>query len=82
MSFMRTYFANNHVRRFSVSVWVNRQVFSAGIVNNGDCKDNASFGLDLVNGGVQGAVRTDRSGLTILPPYSVSYQIDIAHANT
>ncbi|KAI0208075.1 hypothetical protein LSAT2_007248 [Lamellibrachia satsuma] len=46
VAFLRTWFANNKVDKFTVSVWFKRQgeqFTPQGIVNNGDCIDTAGF---------------------------------------
>ncbi|KAI0236833.1 hypothetical protein LSAT2_012602 [Lamellibrachia satsuma] len=46
VAFLRTWFANNKVDKFTVSVWFKRQGEQSspqGIVNNGDCIDTAGF---------------------------------------
>ncbi|KAI0236841.1 hypothetical protein LSAT2_012610 [Lamellibrachia satsuma] len=62
VAFLRTWFANNKVDKFTVSVWFKRhgeQVTPQGIVNNGDCIDTAGFLIGHALDGVVANITTE-----------------------
>ena len=68
VSFLRTWFANNKVDKFTVAVWFKRlgeDVTSQGIVNNGDCVDTPGFLIGHSAGSVAAEITTDVGGLTL-----------------
>ena len=62
VAFLRTWFANNKVDKFSVSVWFKRdgqKMYPKGIVHNGDCEDTAGFAIGHSNGMVMANITTE-----------------------
>ncbi|KAK2193943.1 hypothetical protein NP493_4g03049 [Ridgeia piscesae] len=62
VAFLRTWFANNKVDKFSVSVWFKRdgqQISPQGIVHNGDCIDTAGFLIGHSKGMVMANITTE-----------------------
>ena len=62
--FIRTWFANNHVDAFSISLWFNRQgntdATYGALVNNGDSVEKAGFSLRIIeNNNLVGKIRTE-----------------------
>ena len=64
VDFLRTWFANNKVDKFTVSVWFKRQgeqLTPQGIVNNGDCIDTAGFLVGHAERTVMANITTENS---------------------
>ena len=62
MAFLRTWFANNHVDKLSVSVWFKRDGeldTRQSIVGNGDCDDTYGFSIQHENNHVLDDITTD-----------------------
>ena len=62
VAFLRTWFANNKVDKFSVSVWFKRdgqKISPQGIVHNGDCEDTAGFLIGHSKGMVMANITTE-----------------------
>ena len=60
--FLRTWFANNKVDKFTVSVWFKRQGEERtpeGIVNNADCLQTAGFSIGHDNKKVVAEITTE-----------------------
>ena len=66
--FMRTWFANNHVNEFSISLWYKRTGASASscgaLVNNADCKQDAGFSLRATANTMYGEIFADNQRMT------------------
>ena len=64
VDFLRMWFANNKVDKFTVSVWFKRQgeqLTPQGIVNNGDCIDTAGFLVGHAERTVMANITTENS---------------------
>ena len=76
VAFLRTWFANNKVDKFTVSVWFKRQGEQSspqGIVNNGDCIDTAGFLIGHALDGVVANITTeDGHAQTPINPVNIS----------
>ena len=63
VSFLRTWFAQNHVDKFSIALFFKRNdndlSRGAAFVNNRNCKQSAGFKLGSLNSGVMAGVTTD-----------------------
>ena len=63
VSFLRTWFAENNVDKFSISVFFKRNdndlSCAAAIVNNRNCKQSAGFKLGSINSGVMAGITAD-----------------------
>jgi len=60
---MRTWFAKNFVSTFSISLWFRHSSLAASrggvLINNGNCKEHASFEISATDGGrVYAGIRT------------------------
>ena len=67
MAFLRTWFAQNEVDQFTVSLWFKRdsiQTGTVGLVNNGDCEEDPNFEVSAANTGVYSGVTTTSQILT------------------
>jgi len=76
--FVRTWFANNHVDAFTVSLWYNRlgrsdAVYGA-LVNNGDSVESAGFSLRAAeNNKLVSKIRTKNGEKSLTVDVPVSY---------
>jgi len=75
--FIRTWFANNHVDAFSISLWFNRQgssdVIYGALVNNGDSVEKPGFCLRAIeNNKLAAKIRTvnGEKSVTVIIPVS------------
>ncbi|KAI0240166.1 hypothetical protein LSAT2_009126 [Lamellibrachia satsuma] len=62
VAFLRTWFAENHVSKFSIAVWYKRHgdLFpKAAIANNNNCQQRAGFSLSCVSSAATGSIMTD-----------------------
>ena len=65
MAFLRTWFAENEVDEFTVTVWFKREGemdSTQGIVNNGDCIDSAGFYIGHESETVIANITTENAG--------------------
>ncbi|KAI0237508.1 hypothetical protein LSAT2_011959, partial [Lamellibrachia satsuma] len=76
--FLRTWFANNHVDAFTISLWYKRlggvDATNGALVNNGDSVDDAGFSLRVAGNDILSKIRTEtgQDSLAVNIPVAVS----------
>ena len=70
---MRNWFSDSHVSEMTVALWFKQDSASdqlVGLVDNGDCIDQATFGIHAMSGDLFAGFNTDTSPLVIVQsPY-------------
>ena len=72
---MRTWFANNKVDKFTITVFYKRTgvyASSQTIVSNGHCKQTTAYGLTAIGDDIKASITTEQSFETLTGSVNVS----------